>query len=173
MLLLLLVVELFCDPLVIVWNINQFNISRWAFAARALRMLTYNTSGELAECQSLLKEQGFDIGQHVMRKADQITGTITGFTQNHVVLSIESGMISGTCKVLAAAFSKREWTHSVPKKQVEELQDLGWVKGAVLLIESMFKSHNNMTPCFFLCVFLWCFSTCLPGTLAAPDLKPH
>ncbi|CAJ1386593.1 unnamed protein product, partial [Effrenium voratum] len=86
-------------------------------------MLTYDRHGELAECEAIVKELGFNAGDAVMRRADKVAATISGFTQSHVILRIESGLISGTAKVLAKSFSKKEWTHCAAKKEVEEVQE--------------------------------------------------
>ena len=102
-------------------------------------MLTYDRHGELAECEAIVKELGFNAGDAVMRRADKVAATISGFTQSHVILRIESGLISGTAKVLAKSLAKKEWTHCAAKKEVEEVQEPGTlIKGSCACFQFAF-----------------------------------
>ena len=74
-------------------RLGQTARQRWAFrkardllTSRAIRTLTYDRRGELAECEAIVNELGFNAGDAVMRRADKVAATISGFTQSHVIL---------------------------------------------------------------------------------------
>ena len=155
-------------------RLGQTARQRWAFrkardllGSWAIRMLTYDRHGELAECEAIVKELGFNAGDAVMRRADKVAATISGFTQSHVILRIESGLISGTAKVLAKSFSKKEWTHCAAKKEVEEVQEPGaLIKGSCACFQFAF-----FIP-FVGGVGISFGQLELAGALAAPDWQP-
>ena len=84
------------------------------------RIRKVGEDGQLLEGVQMLAELGFQVGMHVMRKADKVKGQITQMTGNLVTLEVHDGPITGTAQISADGFRKGQW--KVSKEQEKPLE---------------------------------------------------
>ena len=78
--------------------------------------------GQLLEGVQMLAELGFQVGMHVMRKADKVKGQITQMTGNLVTLEVHDGPITGTAQISADGFRKGQWKVSKEREKPLEIE---------------------------------------------------
>ncbi|CAE7809241.1 unnamed protein product [Symbiodinium sp. CCMP2592] len=86
-------------------------------AAVALRK--FDSTGALVN-DARLQELGFQVGNMVMRKADEVVGTIKKMTADHVDLVLQD---FSACRVSSQSFVEGLWRHHVPKAEAVPLPD--------------------------------------------------
>ena len=89
----------------------------------AMRLRALTSSGQVADA-SMLTEKGFQVGMHVKRKSDEVTGIIKAMAADSVFL-----MVAGVEKqASAASFLQNEWKQVAAKAPAEKID--GWGKHA-------------------------------------------
>ena len=83
----------------------------------------YDESGQLTEAGQLVREAGFVVGASVCRKRDNTAGVITGFQGDSVILHVSDGALTGSCRVLARSFLKKEWSKFTPKQEAMPVEN--------------------------------------------------
>ena len=78
------------------------------------RMRELNEDGTMKDVGGLFQEQGFQVGDHVSRKAGNIRGTIVNIlsTEVHVRLEETPDVVG---KFPLVSFLQHQWTHYKPK----------------------------------------------------------
>ncbi len=90
-----------------------------------LRMRIYNHDGSLDGMHQLVKEMGFVVGAHVVRKGDKTYAQIVGMENEFVLLNLADATdaTGESHKVHCRSFLKKEWRKYTPKKEVETLSE--------------------------------------------------
>ena len=86
-----------------------------------LRMREYNSDGTIGGMQQLVKELGFQLGDHVTRLKDKVYARIVALEDQFVVLKVDEAdedaeVQPGEYKVPSTSFLKKEWKKYTPKK---------------------------------------------------------
>ena len=88
-------------------------------------MRSYGPDGHLVSLHQRVEERGFKVGDHVVRKADEVYAKITGFQKDMVQLSMETDEgVAGDFTVHCNSFLKKDWKKYQPKKAEERIQNL-------------------------------------------------
>ena len=92
-------------------NVKEFYCLACGFATSfQTRQREYDSSGSLKNASSILKENGFHVGQYVVRRKDKVIAQIHDLEGEKVTLNVEEGPISGWAQVSIASFvEKKEW----------------------------------------------------------------
>ena len=97
-------------------------LARYLFPfCTGLRMREYNSDGTIGGKQRLVKELGFELGDHVTRSQDKIYARIVGLEDEFVVLKVDEAeedaeIQPGEYRVPSTSFLKNEWKKYTPKK---------------------------------------------------------
>ena len=97
-------------------------LARYLFPfCTGLRMREYNSDGTIGGKQQLVKELGFELGDHVTRSQDKIYARIVGLEDEFVVLKVDEAeedaeIQPGEYRVPSTSFLKKEWKKYTPKK---------------------------------------------------------
>ncbi|CAJ1452428.1 unnamed protein product [Effrenium voratum] len=86
-------------------------------APKAMLMRELREDGSFKNPVAVLQELGYQVGDHVRRKADRTQGVIKDIQKEKVRVEVDGV----TCKVFLAAFMSQEWVRVVPKAVAETM----------------------------------------------------